>query len=68
MINPTLGSLLEKVNNRFALVNVVSKRARQITEGSHPLVRCSSNKPVSIAINEVNENMIIYVGVKSGIK
>jgi DNA-directed RNA polymerase subunit omega len=68
MIKPTLGELLKKVDNRFALVNVVSKRARQLIDGSHTLVRCNSDKPVTIAINEVNENMITYVGTKSGLK
>lgn len=68
MIKPTLGELLNKVDNRFALVNVVAKRARQLVDGSHTLVRCSSDKPVTIAINEVNENLITYVKTKSGIK
>jgi DNA-directed RNA polymerase subunit omega len=68
MIKPTLGALLEKVDNRFALVNVVAKRARQLTDGAHTLIRCNTEKPVSIAINEVNENMITYVKTRSGIK
>jgi DNA-directed RNA polymerase subunit omega len=68
MIKPTLGELLKKVDNRFALVNVVSKRARQLIDGAPTLIRSNSTKPVSIAINEVNENMITYVGTRSGIK
>ena len=44
MINPSIVDLLKKVDNRYSLVIVTSKRARQIIEGSEPLVDTKSNK------------------------
>ncbi|AIY82372.1 DNA-directed RNA polymerase subunit omega [Clostridium baratii] len=60
MINPSVVDLLKKVEDRYSLVIVTSKRARQIIEGSEPLVDVDSNKPLTIAINEVNEGKVGY--------
>ena len=68
MIDPSLSSLLEKVDSRFTLCILAGKRARQLINGAHKLTNCSSQKAVTIAINEINENMITYVRTKSGIK
>lgn len=68
MIEPPIGSLLAKVDSRYTLVILAGKRARQLVDGAHKLTRCPSDKPVTIAINEINENKITYVRTKSGIK
>lgn len=68
MINPSIVSLLEKVDNRYSLVVVAARRARQIVDGDKTLVEIESTKPVTIAINEINERKIKYESVKSGIK
>jgi len=68
MIDPPIGSLMEKVDSRYTLVVAAAKRARQLTDGSHKLTKYSSDKPVSIAINEISEGKITYVRTKSGIK
>ncbi|WP_123054122.1 DNA-directed RNA polymerase subunit omega [Clostridium sp. JN-1] len=68
MINPSVVDLLKKVDNRYTLVTITAKRARQIIEGSKPLVNVDSAKPVTIAINEIYENAITYKTVKEGIK
>ena len=60
MINPSVIQLLEKVDNRYSLVIVTSRRARQIIDGNQPLTSNSSKKPLTIAINEVNEGLISY--------
>ena len=60
MIYPTLSSLLEKVDSKYTLVVAVSKRARQLVEGQPRLTKIDSNKPVTIAINEINDNKIVY--------
>lgn len=60
MINPSIVDLLTKVGDRYSLVILTSKRARQIIEGSEPLVDVDSNKPLTIAINEVNEDAVKY--------
>lgn len=68
MIDPAINSLREKVDSTFTLVSVVAKRARQLVDGSRKHTDCSSEKPVTVAINEINENKITYVRLKSGNK
>jgi DNA-directed RNA polymerase subunit omega len=68
MIEPPIGSLLEKVDSRYTLVILAGKRARQLVDGAHKLTKCTSDKPVTIAINEISENKITYVRTRSGIK
>lgn len=60
MINPSVVDLLEKVHDRYSLVILTAKRARQIIDGSNPQVEIDSNKPLTIAINEVNNNSINF--------
>ena len=64
MINPSIMDLLKKVDDRYSLVIVTSKRARQI------IVATKSKKPLTIAINEVNEGEVGYepTPVKEGFK
>lgn len=68
MINPSIVDLLTKVDNRYTLVTMTAKRARQLIQGEEPLVRISSTKPVTIAINEISEGAITYETIKEGIK
>jgi DNA-directed RNA polymerase subunit omega len=68
MINPSVVSLLEKVDNRYSLVVITAKRARQLIDGEKALVDIDSTKPVTVAINEINEGKITYESVKAGIK
>lgn len=68
MINPSIVELLTKVDNRYTLVTMTAKRARQLIEGEEPLVRVTSTKPVTIATNEVNEGAITYETLRVGIK
>ncbi|WP_027634163.1 DNA-directed RNA polymerase subunit omega [Clostridium hydrogeniformans] len=68
MINPSISTLLNKVDNRYSLVIVTSKRARQLIEGDTANVKVEGVKPLTLAINEVNEGFIQYEAVKEGIK
>ena len=64
-----LDGLLEHVDSKFTLVNVVTKRAKQLNNGAPPLTEGSNpNKPVSTAFNEVSSGKIPYRRVKEGIK
>ena len=60
MIYPTLSSLLEKVDSKYTLVVAVAKRARQLVDGQPRLTKVDSNKPVTVAINEINDGKILY--------
>lgn len=68
MINPSVVDLLTKVDNRYSLIVLTSKRARQLIDGVKPLVDIDSTKPVTIAVNEVAQDKITYETVKTGIK
>lgn len=54
----SIDELIEKVDSRYSLVTIVSKRARQIIDGENPLVYTKTIKPVSIAIEEFYEDKI----------
>ncbi|WP_297435082.1 DNA-directed RNA polymerase subunit omega [uncultured Clostridium sp.] len=58
MISPSVVELLEKVDNRYSLVIISSKRARQIIDGAEQLQKVESNKPLSIAIREVEQQSV----------
>ena len=60
MINPSITELLEKVEDRYSLVIVTSRRARQIIDGSKPLTSSKSKKPLTLAIHEVEEGTVGY--------
>ena len=49
---------LENVINRYELVLLASKRARQIVLGSEPLVPPDDDKPTVIALREIAENLV----------
>lgn len=59
MARVTVEDCLENVANRFELVMVASKRARQLaTSGKDPLVNEESDKPTVIALREIAEGLI----------
>lgn len=60
MINPSIVTLLNHVDNRYTLVVMTAKRARQIIDGAKPMIETESGKPVTIAINEVHEYKLSY--------
>lgn len=60
MIEPPIGELLEKVDCRYTLAVEASKRARELIGGSLPLIDTKENKPLSIAIEEINRGLINY--------
>jgi DNA-directed RNA polymerase subunit omega len=60
MISPSILELLEKVGDRYSLVTITARRARQLVEGKKPLIDIESNKPVTIAINEIYQDLIKY--------
>ena len=47
------------VNSRYSIVMATSKRARQLIDGDTPFVEAKSGeKPLSIAIDELNQGKI----------
>ena len=58
MARITVEDCLDKVENRFHLVLVASKRARQIAMGNEPLVAWENDKPTVVALREIAESKI----------
>lgn len=59
MARITVEDCLDHVDNRFELVLVGSKRARQIaTMGKDPMVPEENDKPTVIALREIEEGLI----------
>ncbi len=59
MARVTVEDCLENVANRFELVMVASKRARQLaTGGREPMVQEESDKPTVIALREIAEGFV----------
>ena len=58
MARVTVEDCLEHVDNRFHLVLVASKRARQLEMGGDPLVEWDGDKPTVVALREIAEGKI----------
>lgn len=53
MARVTVEDCLEMVDNRFALVHLSTKRARQLTAGARPLIEAPGNKEVVTSLREI---------------
>jgi len=58
MARTTVEDCLEKVDNRFQLVLVAAKRAREIANGADTLVPEDNDKPTVIALREIAAGLI----------
>ncbi len=59
MARVTVEDCLENVENRFELVMLATKRARQIAvNGAEPLVDEDNDKATVIALREISENLV----------
>ena len=58
MVKPAVTDLLKKVDNRYSLVIMTSKRARQIAEGETPMTNVDEKSPVTLAVNEIYEGKV----------
>ena len=55
MLYPAMNKLTEHIPNRYMMVNVVARRARQIAEEAEKSDERLAEKPVTMAIHEVAE-------------
>ncbi len=58
MARLTIEDCLTQIDNRYDLVLLASKRARQITLGRDTLVDEDNDKPTVIALREIAEGLI----------
>jgi DNA-directed RNA polymerase subunit omega len=50
---------MDMVENRFELVHLASKRAKQLIKGSKPLTK-SSNREIVTALREIADKLIYF--------
>lgn len=73
MLHPSYTDLMKVVNkdvepgeepvvsSRYSIVMATSKRARQIIAGDEALVESAGKKPLSVAVEELNEGKITII-------
>ena len=72
MLHPSYTELMKVINgdseeekvisSRYSIVLATAKRAREIIAGQEPLVNTASNKPLSIAVDELYSGKVKIVG------
>ena len=61
LVKPTVLELLEKVDNRFQLVVMTARRARQSPGGDKTKTEVKETSPVTLAANEIAEGKVTIV-------
>lgn len=74
MLHPSYADLIKVVNSeveagedpvvssRYSIVMATAKRARQIIAGDEPLVNEKGKKPLSVAVEELNQGKLKILG------
>lgn len=60
MAFPSLEKSLGKVSNRYLLVVLAARRARQLNRGAAPQIETRHRKPTSLALEEIAEGKVGY--------
>ncbi len=58
----------EEFDSKFRFILVAAERAKQLQHGAPPRIKSESRKAASIAVQEVEENLVPYVILKPGEK
>ncbi len=64
MLYPAMSDLLKEVNGRYLLVNLTARRAREISEYADENEIDLTEKPVSLAIEEIADGKLGAVPVE----
>ena len=60
MLYPSIDELKKRADSRYTLVMIASKRSRDLIDGYPALVDIGNEKPVSIATEEIANDLISY--------
>ncbi|MBQ6621363.1 MAG: DNA-directed RNA polymerase subunit omega [Mogibacterium sp.] len=60
MLYPSINELKEKTDSRYTLCILAAKRSRDIIAGKPVLTDVDAERPVSLAANEIAEDLITY--------
>ena len=67
MLYPAMTKLTEHIPNRYMMVNVVARRARQIAQEAEVNGEPLEEKPVTLSIDEVAEGLFDASSIDTGI-
>jgi DNA-directed RNA polymerase subunit omega len=59
MARITVEDCMDKVENRFELVHLCARRAKQLIKGEKPLVR-SGNREIVTSLREIADNLVYF--------
>ena len=65
MARLTVEDCLENIENRYDLVLLASKRARQLLLGSEPLIEDQTDKPTVMALREIAAGVVTHENIKT---
>jgi DNA-directed RNA polymerase subunit omega len=68
IIDPSIDRLTRTVPNKYLLVVVAAKRGREIMSGSQTTVTSKSNKPVTLALQEIVAGAVKLDQPQGGVK
>lgn len=68
MVNPSIDYLAEKVDSKYSLVILAAKRARELVAHAPKLLDTKSDKPVSVALEEVGADVLSAQPSKDSLK
>lgn len=66
MLYPSINEIKKKADSRYTLVVMAAKRSRDLIDGKPRLTQARVDKPVSIAANEIAEDLISYTREDQG--
>ncbi len=60
MLEPSVELMRQKADSKYTLAILAAKRARDIVDGKPVLIETNIEKPVSVATQEIAEDLITY--------
>ena len=60
MLYPSINEVKKKTDSRYTLCILAAKRSRDLIDGKPALVEIDNERPVSIAANEIADDLISY--------
>ena len=64
-IRVEMENLYNKADSVYRVVLMATQRARQLSSGAKPLVKCRSDKPTTIALNEIVAGKVKRIDAES---
>lgn len=64
VLYPSIDALTEKADSKYYLVVMAARRARQLQSGAERKSTVETNKNVTVALNEINDDLIKFSHTK----